>query len=64
MDDILFDLACLVQKVHEQPATRERACLLTKLDEARHWARDMKDREVPPSVEGEPLPPQYGVEHQ
>ncbi len=60
MDDILFDLASLVQKVHEQPATRERACLLTKLDEARHWARDMKDREVMT----EPLPPYLGVQQQ
>ena len=57
MDEILHKIACLAIEVHEQPATRERACLLTKLDEARHWARDMKDREVP----NEPLPPQYGV---
>lgn len=60
MDEILYKIACLVTEIHEQPATRERACLLTKLDEARHWARDMKDREVP----SEPLPPQYGVSHQ
>ena len=57
MDEILNDIAELVIKVHEQPATRERACLLTKLDEARHWAVDMKHR-VPAH---EPLPPQYGV---
>jgi hypothetical protein len=47
MNDILFDIARLIHKVQEQPASRERACLLTKLDEARHWARDMKDLEIP-----------------
>ena len=60
MDEILRKIACLVIEIHEQPATRERACLLTKLDEARHWARDMQAREVP----SEPLPPYLGVEHQ
>lgn len=60
MDEILHKICELVVEVNEQPATRERACLLTKLDEARHWAVDMKHRQsgVPAH---EPLPPQYGV---
>lgn len=62
MDEILHKIACLVIEVHEQPTTRERACLLTKLDEARHWARDMKDRQSGLPAH-EPLPSQYGVSH-
>ena len=55
MDEILHKIAELVVEVNEQPATRERACLLTKLDEARHWALDMKHG-LPAH---QSLPPQY-----
>lgn len=39
--ELMFDLAVFVTKVHELPHSRERSCVLTKLDEARHWLRDI-----------------------
>lgn len=39
--ELMFDLAVFVTKVHELPHSREKSCVLTKLDEARHWLRDI-----------------------
>lgn len=42
MDEILAGLKALQEKVSTVTPSRERSCLLTKLDEARHWAQDMQ----------------------
>lgn len=40
-EQIMFEVACLSQRVHDElPNSRNKSCILTKLDEARHWLRD------------------------
>lgn len=40
MDELLLKIAEAAQLAHEQPKSREMALVITKLDEARLWAKD------------------------
>lgn len=41
---LMVKLADLVIDANDLPPSRERSCVLTKLDEARHWLRDIKEK--------------------
>lgn len=42
-EDIAWKIAETIQAVHNDlPNGREKSCLLTKLDEARHWLNDIR----------------------
>ena len=42
-EDIAWKIAETIQAVHDDlPSSREKSCLLTKLDEARHWLNDIR----------------------
>lgn len=41
---LMVKLAELVIDANDLPPSRERSCVLTKLDEARHWLRDIKEK--------------------
>ncbi len=42
-EDIAWKIAETIQAVHDDlPNSREKSCLLTKLDEARHWLNDIR----------------------
>lgn len=60
---VLFKLAELTTEVHQMPNSREKSVILTKLDEARHWARDLDDRTPKTPFTDTDLPPYIGVEH-
>lgn len=46
MNEIISDIAALKRKVEQKPNSREKSLLMTKLDEARHWANDMEKNSI------------------
>lgn len=65
MDHILMKTLELRLCVTDLPPSREKSIIITKLDEIRHWATDLKatNPKLSDSSGDEPLPGYIGVEH-
>ncbi len=52
MNEIMIKIAELVIDVDDLPQSREKSLILTKLNEARHWARDLQARNQKEQLDG------------